>query len=372
MERVVIARSAPELIRWSPALDDLAAHASEPNVFFERELLLPALRCLDARQVEVFLLFSDEQLIGLLPLERTATFHGLPVAALRTWQHLHCFLGTPLVRAGSERLFFNALLDWLDSRPSREVALELNNFGQGNGMWYSLQEVLNNRKRLFFCSRKIERALLVAQGGSDEYLAASLGSKKRRELRRQQRRLAELGELVFQSLTTSDDIEEWTQDFLALEQSGWKGREGTALALDPSERCFFRTVMRQLFESNRLLMLRLKLDGRTISSQINFSRGPGAFGFKIAFDETYAKYSPGVLLEIENIRQRLDQRDIEWIDSCASSSSGMIDSIWRDRISLGSTCIATAHPLSRPAVSLFRLYSGFRRRRAATLPTGTA
>jgi len=369
---VVIARSAPELTRWGPDLDDLAAHAVEPNIFFQREMLLPALDCLDARRVEVFLLFSDEQLIGLLPLEGTTTFHGLPIAALRTWQHLHCFLGTPLVRAGSEHFFFNALLDWLDSRPSNEVALELNYFGQGGRLWVTLQEVLKDRKRLFFGAQKIERALLVMKGEFDEYLAACLGSKKRRELRRQQRRLGELGELAFQSLTASDDIEEWIQDFLALEQSGWKGREGTAMALDPAEQRFFVSVMRQAFESNRLLMLRMRLDGRTISSQVNFSCGPGAFGFKIAFDEAYAKYSPGVLLEVENIRQRFDQGDLKWMDSCANSHSGMIDSIWRERRRLGSCCIATAHPLSRSAVSLFRLYSGFRWRVPATLPTDTA
>jgi len=371
MGRVVIARSAPELTRWGSALDDLADHAAEPNIFFQREMLLPALDCLDAERVEVFLLFSGEQLIGLLPLERAATFHGLPIAALRTWQHLHCFLGTPLVRAGSERSFFNALLDWLNFRPSREVALELNYFGQGGSLWASLQDVLTSRGRHFFGAPKIERAVLVPQGEPDEYLAACLGNKKLKELRRQQRRLAELGELAFQSLTGSDDVEEWIQDFLALEQSGWKGREGTAMALDPAEKRFFVSVMRQTFESKRLLMLRMRLDGRTISSQVNFSSGPGAFGFKVAFDESYAKYSPGVLLELENIRQQLDQGDIEWMDSCANSPSGMIENIWRERRHLGSCCIATAHPLSRSAISLFRLYSGFRRRAPATLPTGT-
>ncbi|MFU8831719.1 MAG: GNAT family N-acetyltransferase [Wenzhouxiangella sp.] len=367
-----IARSATELARWGSALDELAANAAEPNIFFEREMLSAALECLDAEQVEVLLVFDDDQLVGLLPLERTARFHGLPISALRTWQHLHCFLGTPLVRAGSERFFFNALLDWLDSRPSKEVALELNGFGRDGGLWATLQAVLKNRQRHFFCTLKLERALLVAQGEPDEYLASCLGNKKRRELRRQQRRLGELGELEFQNLTASDDIEEWIQDFLALEQSGWKGRAGTAMALDPAEQCFFQTVMRQLFESNRLLMLRLRLDGRTISTQVNFSSGPGAFSFKVAFDEAYAKYSPGVLLELENIRQRLFKRDIEWMDSCTSSSGGTMDSLWCDRKSLGRTCIATAHPLSRPTVRLFRLYSGFRGRRAATLPTGTA
>ena len=63
---------------------------------------------------------------------------------------------------------------------------------------------------------------------------------------------------------------------------------------------------------------------------INFLAGPGGFSFKIAFDEDYARYSPGVLIERYNLRI-IENCDIDWIDSCAIEGHSMIDSLWSER-----------------------------------------
>jgi hypothetical protein len=50
-------------------------------------------------------------------------------------------------------------------------------------------------------------------------------------------------------------------------------------------------------------MLALRLDGRPIAYKLDFLAGRGSFSFKIAFNENYGRYSPGELLEIENVRR---------------------------------------------------------------------
>ena len=65
------------------------------------------------------------------------------------------------------------------------------------------------------------------------------------------------------------------------------------------------------------MMLALRLNGRRIACKCNFLAGPGSFAFKIAFDEAYARYSPGKLLEVENIRLAHERPGLEWMDSCA-------------------------------------------------------
>ena len=52
-------------------------------------------------------------LCGFFPLERAGRYKGLPVPMARLWKHVHCFLGTPQVRAGHAHECLNALLDWL-------------------------------------------------------------------------------------------------------------------------------------------------------------------------------------------------------------------------------------------------------------------
>ena len=77
-------------------------------------------------------------------------------------------------------------------------------------------------------------------------------------------------------------------------------------------------------------MLRLTLDGKVIAMLINFMTPPGGFAFKIAFDEDYARFSPGVLIKIENLKV-LGRPDIEWMDSCAVENHPMINSLWAER-----------------------------------------
>jgi len=63
---------------------------------------------------------------------------------------------------------------------------------------------------------------------------------------------------------------------------------------------------------------------------INFLCPPGGFSFKTAFDEDYARFSPGVLLQQENLDLLSDDR-VAWVDSCAAPGHPMIDSVWRER-----------------------------------------
>src|SRR5262245_22132811 len=105
---VTMVRDLETLTAYVPAWEDLAAAAIEPNVFYEHWMLLPALEAFAAgRDVGVALvLIHDVQnpqappkLGGLFPLERIRNFRNLKVSALSLWQHVHCYVCTPLLRA---------------------------------------------------------------------------------------------------------------------------------------------------------------------------------------------------------------------------------------------------------------------------------
>ena len=78
--------------------------------------------------------------------------------------------------------------------------------------------------------------------------------------------------------------------------------------------------------------------------------GTTAFLGKIAHDEAFDRYSPGVLLILEATRTLLARTDITSADSCAVPGHPMIDNIWRDRVPLADMLIAapgTPPPLLR-------------------------
>jgi len=103
------------------------------------------------------------------------------------------------------------------------------------------------------------------------------------------------------------------------------------------------------------MMLALELDGQRVAQKCNFLAGNGSFAFKIAYDEDYARYSPGLLLEIENIRQVHAAREIEWMDSCAVPIHFMINRLWLDRRTIQTALIPTGKRPGELIVSLMPL-----------------
>ena len=154
-----------------------------------------------------------------------------------------------------------------------------------------------------------------------------------KELRRQANRLAELGEVKFRRWKASEPIEPWIDAFLDLEARGWKGRAGSALASHSDTAAWFRAILTAAGEAGKLDMRALDLDERPLAMLINFIAAPGGFSFKTAFDEDYARFSPGVLLQQVNL-DLLDDPHIAWVDSCAAPGHPMIDSVWRERRAL--------------------------------------
>jgi len=67
-------------------------------------------------------------------------------------------------------------------------------------------------------------------------------------------------------LTDEADLQFWLTEFLRLEATGWKGRQGTALAANARDRQFFYEVVRGAFERRRLMVLALEAGGRPLPS----------------------------------------------------------------------------------------------------------
>ncbi|HTN15921.1 MAG TPA: GNAT family N-acetyltransferase [Sphingomonadaceae bacterium] len=323
--------SVEAVLRW----DALAQWASSPNPFFESWYLLPALEALDPHgKVKLLCVEADGALAGLLPVLRENRYYRHRLPQWSTWIHGNCFLGVPLVAHGMERVFWRAFLAWTDAHAAGALFLHLPQLPLEGAMHESLRSVLAEQRRPAAMVHREERALLESELSPEAYFEAALGGKKRKELRRQYNRLAEQGVLRFERRSDAEAVDEWTEAFLWLEASGWKGKSGHALARDKATNSLFTEAMRGAAWRGRLERLTLSLDGEPIAMLANFLTPPGAYSFKTAFDERYARFSPGVLLQRENLAL-LEREGIDWCDSCASADHPMIDHIWRERRAIG-------------------------------------
>ena len=334
----------------------LVARASEPNPFFEPWFLLPSLAQWGAAdRVITKAWFVDGELAGLLPIVRSAQYYGHLVTHATGWLHDNAFCGTPLIAAGEEAAFWRTMLAHFDRSARRALFLHLPLLPEEGPVAAALARVLAEDGRAHYIADQQARALLKGECSALAYLDSAMPQKKRKELRRQRARLAEQGALGFERIAGAAGLAAWTAEFLALEAAGWKGQAGSALASAPQTRAFFAEALAGAAAAGRLERLALRLDGRAIAMLVNFLTPPGAYSFKTAFDEDYARFSPGMLLQVENLAL-LERGDIRWADSCAVQGHPMIERLWRGKRPMVSRNLAIGGPLRRAAFRLLMAY----------------
>jgi CelD/BcsL family acetyltransferase involved in cellulose biosynthesis len=314
--------------------ESLVAEAAEVNCFAEPWFIDASLRTIRRdREIRLLEVRRGAGLIGVLPIAPEVLYGRLPVIFTQNWCHHQMFLGTPLVRAGEETAFWTAVIETLDSAEWAWSFLHVHGLVEDGPVHRGLQSAAAKLGRSSPIVHRRLRAFLQSDLGPDAYYEAAVRQKKRKEIRRLRNRLAELGALSFRILDAENQIENWCDSYLAMEKAGWKGERGTALACQPHTEAYFREVVRAAWEAGWLQFLRLDLDERPLAMLVNLISPPGSFSFKTSFDEEFARFSPGVLLQIENLRI-LERGDIDWMDSCARDDHPMIDSLWMERRSV--------------------------------------
>ena len=120
----------------------------------------------------------------------------------------------------------------------------------------------------------------------------------------------------------------------------WKGKRGTAMAANPALQSALMESCQLLGAAGKLRFWKFALNGKPIAIMHAIVEGDQAWLCKIAYDENYAKFSPGVLLILYATEKLFAERGITLVDSCAIPGHPMIENIWRDRVEMADVMIA--------------------------------
>lgn len=325
-------------------LDHLAARAVEPNVFFNPRFLAPAMPRLEDKEVRLAVMRDGDdfrsrlRLLAPFTLERPTLPLGVPV--MRTWSNMFGPLGTPLLDrddpAGVLEDFFAMLARPHLNLPRVFVFPEIRLDGAFAGI---LRLVAANNNLPLTVTNEYDRSHLVSTLDGEAYMRATQSSHRRGEFRRLHRRLQEQGELVYEVARTPEEVRAAMEAFLALEASGWKGRERTAMAIDRFQAAFAREAIDRLAEVDMCRIHALRLNDKVIASLVVFVEAGIAYTWKTAFDETFASYSPGTLLMIEVTKSHLEDPNIEMTDSCAAPNHPLVGRLWEETRRIGTMVV---------------------------------
>src|SRR5262249_31540375 len=129
----------------------------------------------------------------------------------------------------------------------------------------ALEPILRRAQMPFVDFDRHERAFLAPAGERSLYVERALSQRRRKELRRQWRRLSDAGAVALGAAADSAAIGAAIEDFLALEAAGWKGRAGTAAAGQEDLRRFVGKALTGLAAEGKVAIDRLFVDGRAIA-----------------------------------------------------------------------------------------------------------
>jgi CelD/BcsL family acetyltransferase involved in cellulose biosynthesis len=328
---------------------ELAARALVPNAFYEPAFALAAVPVFgrDAGAVLVWSGTIPRRLLGFFPARIQSRRYGIKLPILVGWTHAFAPFGAPLVDRAAAEPVIAAWLSYL-ARDAKLPGLLLLPFLPEQGPFAAVLATILRRSGMPAADfNRHHRALLAPPpSGRQHYLSRALSAHKHKELRRIARRLADRGAPMFTAATELPAVAAALDEFLALEASGWKGKVGTAAAQHAAVAGFVKAALGALAAEGKVAVSRVLFDGRAIAAAITLRSCDCAWFWKIAYDERFAHYSPGVMLTIALTEDLLADATIERTDSCATANHPMIDRIWRERLSLCDLMVAVRPPMS--------------------------
>jgi CelD/BcsL family acetyltransferase involved in cellulose biosynthesis len=344
----------------------LAARATEPNVFHEPAFLDAAAGAMRSA-IRVVLAWLDNsaerQLVGCWALRLGRPIRMLPTKTLIAPAIKdYAFLGSPVLDRDHADAALAGMLEAIAASPTLPKLVIVRDMAAEGPAALALQRALLARRSPFAELRRHRRARLCSDLDGAAYFRRSTSASTRKKLRQHRKRLGAHGQAALATYCC-DDLPEAFERFLALERSGWKGEAGTAILCRPSDTRFVRAAIRKLAELGLAWIEGLTVGGRMVSAQVMLRSGAVAFTWKIAHDESFAEFSPGVLLIESYTAKLLGDPTIEAADSCSHGEDGVMASMWSERAEMTDVLIDARRGASlafRAVIAAARTQSGLR------------
>jgi CelD/BcsL family acetyltransferase involved in cellulose biosynthesis len=324
------------------AWSELEARSIEPNAYLSPHFALPALRYLDCRQpVTIIAIETDAlgggELIGVGIFRRVWGTRHLPLPHLIAYQSRHSYLSGMLLDCQHADVALDAFFDYVRGLGWCQGVV-FNRLIRDWPLDRLLTTVASQRGSACVQSQPMMRAILQP---STEPVTPEviLGPRKAKDLRRRRRRLEEQGRVGWQLHRSGGVPKHAVETFLDLEHQGWKAECDSSLRSSVADETFFREVVARFSAEERAFFTELSIDGKVIAATSNFVSGRAGFAFKLGWNASYAKISPGILNEFEFVRRFPNEvcSDLHYLDSGAVAGSYM-EQVWPGRAAVHTWC----------------------------------
>ena len=145
-----------------------------------------------------------------------------------------------------------------------------------------------------------------------------LSTSWRAQLRRSRKRAESVGQITFEVVSPKHaQFDSLFEEALAIEATGWKGVQGTAIAVSTWRSAFYKRFAKYAAGEGILRLCFLRIGGQAAAMELAAECNERLFLLRIGYDETFKNCSPGNLLRVESIRYATERglRSYEFLGS---------------------------------------------------------
>ncbi|HKP89772.1 MAG TPA: GNAT family N-acetyltransferase [Thermoleophilaceae bacterium] len=236
-----------------------------------------------------------DRLVGVLPVERRR-------GTLRSPANSHTPLfGAVVLDADAA----SALADRLLDRASHGFTLRAVDPGSE---WFRALEAALATRGWHVSKRAIAQSPYVRTDGAWDDYRTTLSRKLLKELSRCRRRLEDRAEVAVEVHSTGDGLESALEEFVALEASGWKAAQGTAIVSRAESVGFYAQIAAWAADRGWLRISFLRHGGRAVATEFALDCEGVEYPLKSGFDPVYRSFGPGQLLTYEALARSFASR----------------------------------------------------------------
>ena len=318
------------------AWEELSRNTIEENPYYSPTYMRALLENTEINtDIMALAVYREGKLAGFCPFI-TDKWRWLGAASVnRAWKNPYITLTTPLVERHNPRQTVQALLMAMAGHATAGrfwLFEELNLDGPAGVL---IDEVVRKRNLSSCVFDEFDRPTLEQGSTFDQHMLDHVSKKRRRDLKRNRKRLSEKGRVEMRFFTSGPQLEAAVEDFLRIEASGWKGERGTALACNQNLLAFARQAFGTSCGKTITRADVLYLDEQPIAVSLAIYVGKTAFTLKCTYDESYRTYSPGLLLEQDIIEDFLKNHWVERLDSATAAGGHVVQGLWNGSIRVG-------------------------------------
>ncbi len=288
--------------------------------------------------VKVILLFKNSKLVGLIPYEKAKIDAFFPFRIYQNWVDIFNFVGDPII----DESYSFEVLEYFSEWMQEQKAFIMFNLITDEGMQQELAANFSKLSQKTLIVEQFSSAAIITDLDGEAYYRKSISSKRRSRLNKMKKKLDKIGDCHFRvlnSLHKNPDLDmqkAWINNFLYIENYGWKGDKGSSYLSNKASKTYFKDCALAWFNNQKLVTFEIILDDQVIASLYIMVEKTNdkliARCQKTTYLERFGFASPGVMLMHYALKYMLDHHKFELIDACTMPDNYVANSFMKQKV----------------------------------------